>query len=58
MVSADHGCGAHSEVLLESAATVEELPTVFDDSEVEAVAVSRAAGSVDDAGPAEPYGHG
>ena len=58
VVSADHGCGAHSEVLLESAAQVEELPTVFDDSEVEAVAVSRAAGSVDEAGPAEPYGHG
>jgi hypothetical protein len=58
VVSADHGCGAHSEVLLESAAAVEELPTVYDDSEVEAVAVSRAAGSVDDAGPAEPYGHG
>lgn len=58
VVSADHGCGAHSEVLLESAAAVEELPTVFDDSEVEAVAVSRAPGSVDEAGPAEPYGHG
>ncbi|MGE5827674.1 MAG: DUF3027 domain-containing protein [Micromonosporaceae bacterium] len=35
VVSADHGCGAHSEVLLEAA--VEELPTIFDDSEVEAV---------------------
>ncbi len=58
VVSADHGCGAHSEVLLESAAPVEELPTVFDDSEVESVAVSRAAGSVDPQTPAEPYGHG
>jgi hypothetical protein len=58
VVSADHGCGAHSEVLLETTAQVDELPTVFDDSEVEAVAVSRAAGSVDEAGPAEPYGHG
>lgn len=35
VVSADHGCGAHSEVLLDAA--VEELPTVYDDSEVEAV---------------------
>ncbi|WP_344138263.1 DUF3027 domain-containing protein [Luedemannella flava] len=58
VVSADHGCGAHSEVLLESAAPVEELPTVFDDSEVESVAVSRAAGSVDQQSPPEPYGHG
>ncbi len=34
-VSADHGCGAHSEVLVEQAAVVEELPTVYDDGEVE-----------------------
>lgn len=59
VVTADHGCGAHSEVLLESAAPVEELPTVYDDSEVEPVAVSRSAGSVaDDEEPAESYGHG
>lgn len=35
VVSADHGCGAHSEVLLEHTANIEELPTVYDDSEVE-----------------------
>jgi hypothetical protein len=58
VVSADHGCGAHSEVLLEAAAPVEELPTVYDDGEVEPVAVSRAAGSVDDHEPVEAYGHG
>jgi Protein of unknown function (DUF3027) len=58
VVSVDHGCGAHSEVLLDRSAPVEELPTVYDDSEVEPVAVSRAAGSVADAEPAEPYGHG
>ncbi|MET7394672.1 DUF3027 domain-containing protein [Dactylosporangium sp. NPDC005572] len=58
VVSADHGCGAHSEVLVEQVQTVDELPTVFDDSEVESVAVSRAHGSVDEAEPAEPYGHG
>jgi hypothetical protein len=58
VVTADHGCGAHSEVLVESAAPVEELPTVYDDSEVEAVAVSRSAGSVAEAEPAESYGHG
>ena len=35
-VSADHGCGAHSEVLVGAAEPpVEELPTVYDDSEVE-----------------------
>jgi hypothetical protein len=58
VVSVDHGCGAHSEVLVEQVQVVEELPTVFDDSEVESVEVSRAPGSVEDAEPAEPYGHG
>ncbi|MCW6005328.1 DUF3027 domain-containing protein [Micromonospora sp. CPCC 205371] len=58
VVSVDHGCGAHSEALREPEAPVEELPTVYDDSEVEAVAVSRAPGSVEAAEPAEPYGHG
>ncbi|WP_192771867.1 DUF3027 domain-containing protein [Plantactinospora soyae] len=58
-VSADHGCGAHSETMLEATETpVDELPTIYDDSEVEAIAVSRAPGSVDAAEPAEPYGHG
>jgi Protein of unknown function (DUF3027) len=57
-VSADHGCGAHSEALMGNAETpVEELPTVYDDSEVEAVAVSRAPGSVESSEPAEDYGH-
>jgi hypothetical protein len=57
-VSADHGCGAHSEALQGSAEVpVEELPTVYDDSEVEAVAVSRGAGSVESGEPAEDYGH-
>jgi hypothetical protein len=34
-VSADHGCGAHSEVLLAPDRPVDELPTVYDDGEVE-----------------------
>ncbi|MGH3715674.1 MAG: DUF3027 domain-containing protein [Micromonosporaceae bacterium] len=41
VVSADHGCGAHSEVLAdqadEIAPAVIELPTVYDDAEVESV---------------------
>jgi hypothetical protein len=37
VVSVDHGCGAHSEVLAEPAAPVDELPTVYDDSEVESL---------------------
>ncbi|WP_307248865.1 DUF3027 domain-containing protein [Catenuloplanes indicus] len=57
-VSIDHGCGAHSETLQEPEAHVDELPTIYDDSEVEAVAVSRASGSVEGDEPAEPYGHG
>jgi len=36
VVSRDHGCGAHSEVLL-GAPPVDELSTVYDDSEVESV---------------------
>jgi hypothetical protein len=43
VVSADHGCGAHSEVLVEQVAPVEELPTVYDDSEVEPVASAAPA---------------
>jgi hypothetical protein len=39
VVSADHGCGAHSEVLVEAPTPpVEELATVYDDAEVEPVA--------------------
>jgi DUF3027 family protein len=38
VVSVDHGCGAHSEVLVDAAQLeVEELSTVYDDSEVETV---------------------
>jgi hypothetical protein len=58
VVSADHGCGAHSEVLVEPVAIVTELPTVYDDSEVDRVAVTHTPGSVEDEEPAEPYGHG
>jgi hypothetical protein len=58
VVSADHGCGAHSEVLGEPQSEVEELPTVYDDTEVDSVAVSRGPGSVDSTEPPEPYGHG
>jgi hypothetical protein len=57
VVSADHGCGAHSEVLVEAVAPVEELATVYDDAELEPVAVSRSPGSVADDEPAESYGH-
>jgi hypothetical protein len=57
-VSADHGCGAHSEALLGTVEQpVEELPTVYDDSEVESVAVSRGHGSVEETEPPEQYGH-
>ncbi len=57
-VSADHGCGAHSEAVTEvPPPPVEELPTVYDDSEIEEVAVSRAPGSVESTEPSEEYGH-
>jgi hypothetical protein len=39
VVTADHGCGAHSEVLADSTApAVDESPTVYDDGEIEPVA--------------------
>lgn len=37
VVSVDHGCGAHSEVLLTPDEPVVELPTVYDDGRVEAM---------------------
>jgi hypothetical protein len=37
VVSVDHGCGAHSQVLITKTQPIEELPTVYDDSEVELV---------------------
>ncbi len=46
VVSLDHGCGAHSELMVESLTPVEELPTVYDDAAVEPVAA--------DTGAAEP----
>jgi hypothetical protein len=36
-VSLDHGCGAHSEVVVDTASAVEALPTAFDDGAVEEV---------------------
>jgi hypothetical protein len=58
VVSVDHGCGAHSEILIEPVAVVTELPTVYDDSEVDQVTPPRAEGSVDSTEePAESYGH-
>jgi hypothetical protein len=48
VVSADHGCGAHSETLVDTGETpVEELPTVYDDSAVEPVPVDRAPEEVE-----------
>jgi hypothetical protein len=35
VVSGDHGCGAHSEVLVEQVVEVDEAPTIYDDAEVE-----------------------
>ncbi|GIJ17402.1 hypothetical protein Vgi01_40860 [Micromonospora gifhornensis] len=57
VVSTDHGCGAHSETLVEAETAVEEVPAVYDDSAVEPMSVSRAPGSVESGEPAEPYGH-
>jgi hypothetical protein len=37
VVSIDHGCGANSEIVVEAPVPVEELPTVYDDSQIETV---------------------
>jgi hypothetical protein len=59
VVSIDHGCGAHSEILVEPVAVVTELATVYDDSEVDQVTTPKSPGSVpEDADEAESYGHG
>jgi hypothetical protein len=59
VVSADHGCGAHSEILVEPVAVVAELPTVYDDSEVDQLTVPKPAGSVEGQdSDEESYGHG
>ncbi len=47
VVSADHGCGAHSEVLQETPGP-EEIPTVYDDAEVDAVDDDAEVDAVDD----------
>ncbi|HEU0241267.1 MAG TPA: DUF3027 domain-containing protein [Micromonosporaceae bacterium] len=40
VVSGDHGCGAHSEVLIDQPADLDEAPTIYDDSEVDVVDVA------------------
>jgi hypothetical protein len=67
VVSADHGCGAHSEALvltplLDENAAVRSAVTL-DDDDLEVVATAHTPGSVDDSGDeageaAEPFGHG
>lgn len=37
VVSVDHGCGANSEVLTDTTTPVDELSTVYDDSEIETI---------------------
>ncbi len=43
VVSVDHGCGAHSEVVVTSEDRLDELPTVYDDGEVELVETDPAS---------------
>jgi hypothetical protein len=37
VVSGDHGCGAHSEILIEQTVEVDEAPTIYDDGTVDRV---------------------
>ncbi len=52
IVSGDHGCGAHSEVLLDQPDAIEEAPTIYDDAEVDPVDVEAEPGAVAPARPA------
>jgi hypothetical protein len=57
VVSADHGCGAHSEALvIAPAEVVPTAVTLIDDDEIEPLAVVHEPGSVE-ADAAEPLGH-
>jgi len=57
VVSYDHGCGAHSEVLAEPIATA-GMAVEHDELElVELTPAGHSPGTVDDADPAEPLGH-
>jgi hypothetical protein len=59
VVSADHGCGAHSEALVQALVPVDVEVVLDDDAEVEIVSrTERGPGSVDDGDGAEPFGHG
>jgi hypothetical protein len=53
IVSGDHGCGAHSEVLLDQPDAIEEAPTIYDDAEVDPVDVAAEPGAATVA-PAHP----
>jgi hypothetical protein len=59
-VSVDHGCGAHSETVGTAEVPVEELPTIYDDSAVEALQVGRlgSAGASAEAMGVMPEHHG
>jgi hypothetical protein len=55
-VSLDHGCGAHSEALVQATTPISAPPIAFDDNAVDLVKTPTGDGSVDD--DHEPFGHG
>jgi hypothetical protein len=59
VVSADHGCGAHSEALVEPVPTAIPVQVMLDDGEMELISTAEhEPGSVEDTAEAEPFGHG
>jgi hypothetical protein len=59
VVSADHGCGAHSEALVQATVPIDVEVVLDDDAELEVTPrADRGPGSVDDAETVEPFGHG
>ena len=68
IVSLDHGCGAHSEVFVEPVQSADAAGMAVEDDEFDLVPVAalragdappegHSLGTVDDADPAEPFGH-
>jgi hypothetical protein len=59
VVSADHGCGAHSEALVQATVPIDVEVVLDEDAEIEVVSRrEHGPGSVDDAEAIEPFGHG
>lgn len=58
VVAVDHGCGAHSEALVQATAPASGPPVAVDDTEMDLVKAHSGAGSVNGTTDEEALGHG